>query len=135
MTSTAQLSTEMTLLAWSTVLLFVHIMLQATTVTRERGTTWNAGARDAQSKPLGAIAGRAQRALDNFKETYPAFIALALALELAGRNGGLGLVGAAVWIVARIVYIPLYMFGVPYVRTLCWTVSIVGLALMLTHML
>jgi uncharacterized MAPEG superfamily protein len=33
--------------------------------------------------------------------------------------------------VARIIYIPLYLFGVIYARTAAWTISIVGLVMML----
>ncbi len=125
---------EITLLGWSTVLLFAHLMLQGQTATRERGLGWNAGPRDGEPAPLGPLAGRAQRALTNFQETWPAFIALALALTVTGRTGGIGAVGAATWFVARIAYIPLYLLGVPYVRSLCWLVSILGLLLMLIRL-
>ncbi|WP_235535132.1 MAPEG family protein [Sphingomonas sp. Leaf339] len=126
---------EIALLGWSTVLLFAHIMVQGQTVTRERGLDWNAGPRDDSAAPLGPLAGRAQRALTNFQETYPAFIGLALALAVTDRTGGIGAVGAATWFVARIAYIPLYLFGVPYVRSLCWLVSILGLLLMLIRLM
>lgn len=126
---------ELALLGWSVVLLFAHIAIQGQAATRERGLDWNAGARDGEATPLGVSAGRAQRSLDNFKETYPAFVALALGLLLSGRAGGLGATGAWVWFVARLVYIPLYMSGVAYVRTLCWMVSAVGLLLMLVRLL
>jgi uncharacterized MAPEG superfamily protein len=126
---------ELVLLGWSTILLFVYIMVEGQTATRERGLDWNAGPRDGDAKPLGPIAGRASRALRNFQETYPAFIALALALTVSGRTGGLGEVGAWTWLVARIVYLPLYLLGIPYLRSLCWTVSILGLILMLVRLI
>ncbi len=81
------------------------------------------------------MAGRAQRALDNLKESYPAFIALALALAVSGRTGGLGATGAMLWFVARVVYHPLYLFGVPYVRSFAWIASMLGLLLMLIRLL
>ncbi len=126
---------ELVLLGWSTILLFVYIMVEGQTATRERELDWNAGPRDGDAKPLGPIAGRASRALRNFQETYPAFIALALALTVSGRTGGLGEVGAWTWLVARIVYLPLYLLGIPYLRSLCWTVSILGLILMLVRLI
>ena len=129
------LSTEMLLLGWSTVLLFAYIMIQGQTATRDRGLDWNAGPRDGEQKPLGEMAGRAERALKNFQETYPVFIALALGLAVTDRTGGLGAIGAWLWFGARIVYIPLYLFGIKYVRSLCWTVSILGLLLMLIRFL
>lgn len=129
------LSLELALLGWSVIILFIHVGLQGQLVTRERGREWNAGPRDGQAKPLGTYAGRADRALRNFQETWPAFIALALALAVSGRTGGIGSTGALVWFVARLVYIPLYLFGVPYIRSLAWLVSVIGLLLMLIRFL
>ncbi len=129
------LPTELLLLGWSTVLLFAYVMIQGQTATRDRGLDWNAGPRDGDQKPLGEMAGRAERALKNFQETYPVFIALALGLAVTDRTGGIGAIGAWLWFGARITYIPLYLFGIKYVRSLCWTVSILGLLLMLIRFL
>ena len=129
------LPTELLLLGWSTVLLFAYVMIQGQTATRDRGIDWNAGPRDGEQKPLGEMAGRAERALKNFQETYPVFIALALGLAVTDRTGGVGAIGAWLWFGARIAYIPLYLFGIKYVRSLCWMVSILGLLLMLIRVL
>jgi uncharacterized MAPEG superfamily protein len=129
------LPTELLLLGWSTVLLFSYVMIQGQTATRDRGLDWNAGPRDGEQKPLGEMAGRAERALKNFQETYPVFIALALGLAVTDRTGGLGAIGAWLWFGARIAYIPLYLFGIRYVRSLCWLASILGLLLMLIRFL
>ena len=129
------LPTELLLLGWSTVLLFAYVMIQGQTATRDRGLDWNAGPRDGEQKPLGEMAGRAERALKNFQETYPVFVALALGLAVTDRTGGLGTIGAWLWFVARIAYIPLYLFGIRYVRSLAWLASILGLLLMLIRFL
>ncbi|HEY1750333.1 MAG TPA: MAPEG family protein [Caulobacteraceae bacterium] len=125
---------EITLLGWSVVLFFAHMMIQASAALRDTGAAYNAGPRDA-GKSLGVLAGRAQRTFDNFKETYPLFIALTLALAVTGRAGGLADTGAWLWFGARIVYIPLYLAGVPWLRSLCWGVGTVGLVLMLVRLL
>ncbi len=119
------------LLCLSVVLLLVHILLQGNFATKDRGTAWNAGPRDGDNEPKSVMAGRAARASRNYQETCPAFIGLLLAMILTGDSSGFGLFGAAVWLVARIVYIPLYLKGIPYVRSLVWLVSLVGLALMM----
>ncbi len=118
------------LVGWSVVLLVVHILLQAMTATRELGSQWNAGPRDDGRKPHGVLAGRAERASANFRETFPAFAALALALAMTGDPSGWGLLGARLWFGFRLVYIPLYLGGVPYIRSLAWVGSMAGLALM-----
>ena len=128
------LTTELTLLGWSVVLFFVYMIVQAATALRDTGAAYNAGPRDA-GKPLGVLAGRAQRNFENFKETYPLFIALTLALAVSGRAGGLADTGAWLWFGARIVYIPLYLAGVPWLRSLCWGVALVGLVMMLMRLL
>lgn len=123
------------LLALSVILLLLHICLQAMSVTREVGLAWNAGARDARPDLKGVFAGRAQRASDNFRETYPAFVGLVLALAIAGDASGWGLAGGWIWTVARVVYIPLYLAGVPYVRSIAWIISLAGLVLMLVALI
>lgn len=118
------------LLGWSVLLLAVHIGLQGITATLELGSAWNAGPRDAEKKPEGKFAGRAARASGNFRETYPAFVGLALALAMSGDPTGWGLTGAWLWLVCRLVYIPLYLAGISYIRSLVWVGSLIGLLVM-----
>ncbi len=123
-------SPMLVLLALSVALLVFHILLQGMLSTRELGSAWNAGPRDEPRQPAGMIAGRASRASANFRETYPAFVALALSLVIAGDPAGYGLAGAWLWFVARLVYLPLYLAGIPYIRSLAWVVALAGLATM-----
>jgi len=118
------------LLAWSVVLLVAHVLLQGMLATRELGTEWNAGPRDEGKQPESKLAGRAARASSNFRETYPAFVALAAGLLFTGETSGLGLIGAIVWFVGRIVYYPLYLAGIPYIRSLVWLGAMAGLGLL-----
>jgi len=127
--------TELVYLAWSVVLLVVHIVLQGGLTVRELGLAYNAGARDAGKRAQGNFAQRAERNLRNFLETYPAFIGLALALAVSGKAGDLGAIGAALWFWARVAYVPLYLLGVPYVRSGAWALALAGLILMLMRLL
>jgi uncharacterized MAPEG superfamily protein len=126
---------ELSLLGWSVVLLLVYITVQAAFAIPLRGLAWNAGPRDEGQPPLGKYPGRAARALRNFLETYAAFVALALSLVHADKIGGSGTLGAELWFGARIVYLPLYLLGVPWLRTLSYGVSLVGLVMMLVRLL
>ena len=119
------------LLAISVILLLVHIFLQAYLATRELGRSWNAGPRDGGEAPKSVYAGRAMRASANFRETYPAFLALMLLGDFAPNNIMLTVAGGSIWVVARIIYIPLYLLGIPYIRSIVWLVSIFGLVIML----
>ncbi len=70
------------------------------------------------------MAGRARRALGNYLESFTAFVALDLAF--AALHGSAG-IWPAVWIVARVAYLPLYLFNVVWVRSLVWGVSLLAL--------
>lgn len=129
------MAVELSLLGWSVVLLLVYVALQGALVCPLRGLSWNAGPRDEGQPPLGRYPGRATRALENFKETYPAFIALALALAVTGKTGGIGALGAELWFAGRVAYLPLYVFGVPWLRTLAFGITLAGLVMMLTRLL
>jgi len=55
---------------------------------------------------------------------------VSLALIATQRTGGIGAIGAT-WIIGRVVYLPIYVLGINYVRTAAWGVSIIGLLMML----
>ncbi|MBT9370717.1 MAPEG family protein [Rhizobium sp. CSW-27] len=119
------------LLVISVVLLVLHIMLQGFLATRELGSQWNAGPRDEGRKPKSPLAGRAERASANYRETYPAVVGLLLALAFYGDPAGWGLIGGWLWLTCRVVYLPLYLAGIPYLRSLVWLGSLVGIGLMI----
>lgn len=127
--------TELTLLAWAMLLGLVHVFAASTVVTRERGIGWNASARDEPAPPLGPLAGRLSRAQANFFETFPFFAAAAIAVVVAGRNDAGTALAAQVYFWARVVYLPLYAAGIPYVRSLVWLVSLVAVVMLVVALL
>ena len=122
---------ELTYLAWTLVLTLIYIGLPSQLRTIETGTAYNASPRDEEGPPVGVITGRLQRAQKNLFETLPIFIAAVLIAHLAGREGSLSGWGVALYFWARVVYLPLYAFGVPYVRSLVWLVSLAGLIMVI----
>jgi uncharacterized MAPEG superfamily protein len=126
---------ELKLLAWSVVLLLVHIVLQAATSSSELGLPYAMSPRDEGHEPRSIYARRIRRALNNLLETYPGFVALALGLVLARKTGGVGEIGAEIYLAARVLYLIVYATGVPVVRTLFWGISMIGLIMMLVRLL
>lgn len=131
----AELPTEIVLLGWGVVLLIVQLVLYTAPGLLELGVGYALGPRDKQLEPEAVMTRRLGRAFRNLMETFPAFAALALALAVTGKTGGLGATGAHLWFWARVVYVPLYVFAIPGLRTAAWTVSIVGIILMLIALL
>jgi uncharacterized MAPEG superfamily protein len=124
------LNLEIRILAWTVVLGFVHIVAASHAASLQRGYRWTASARDHELAPLTGVAGRLDRALRNFSETFPLFAALLLAAQAIGRHSWLTEAGAILYFVARLAYLPLYAFGVPLVRSLVWNVAALGMALL-----
>jgi uncharacterized MAPEG superfamily protein len=125
------MTAELTVLAWGSVLALVHIFAAGQVKTRQYGTDWNMGARDEQLPPPQPVVGRLMRAQANFFETFPVMIAAILIVTFAHLGDRSTAIGAWVWLGARVVYLPLYGFGVPKVRTLVWGVATVGMLMVL----
>ena len=123
---------ELTCLELSVLLWIVHLLVQAGTANAALPLSYLLSSRDVPLEPKGPMAGRARRALANYVESFTAFAALDLAfIALHGSAG----IWPTVWIVARIVYLPLYLFNVIYVRTLAWAVSLLAIVMMLVRLI
>jgi uncharacterized MAPEG superfamily protein len=121
---------ELKMLAWTLVLAFVQILLFDVARTGQYGLKWNTGARDETDlPPLSNVAQRLKRAQDNLFETLPLFAVAVLIAHVADRNSDLTHWGATIFLAARVIYVPLYAFGVQQLRSLVWLVSIVGLGM------
>ena len=70
---------------------------------------------------------RANRALKNLFETFPIFIGVVL-LSITKDVDNTSL--ALLWLIARAIYIPVYILGIDYLRTGIWAVSLISLILM-----
>jgi uncharacterized MAPEG superfamily protein len=122
---------ELTCLELSVLLWLVHVVCQALMARGEFGDAYLLGPRDEARTPKDVACGRASRALANYVENLVPFVALDLALIATQHTGGLG---ATIWILGRVIYLPIYLMGVVYVRTAAWAISIVGLLMMLARL-
>ncbi len=89
------------------------------------------GNRD-QLPETSVLAGRLGRAKNNMLESLPIFLGLALLALIKGGATSEVTRAASIFLIARVVYVPAYVIGVPMLRSLVWLVavaSLVGMAL------
>ena len=122
---------EFILLALTLILALVQIGAAGMARTAELGGKWNAGPRDGEVPPPGRLAGRLMRAQANLFETLPLFAAAVIMAHIAGKDGTLTAVGAHLYFFGRLIYVPLYAFGIPYVRSLVWLIAAAGLVMVI----
>ena len=122
---------ELVCLELSVLLWVVHVLAQAGAAQAVLPLSYLLSSRDVPAEAKGLLAGRAKRALGNYVENFTAFAALDLAfIALHGSAG----TWPTVWIVARILYLPLYLFGVIYLRSLVWGLSLLAIVMMLVRL-
>jgi uncharacterized MAPEG superfamily protein len=123
---------EIRLLAWSCLLGLVHIVAASASGLRQRGgPNWASGNREGPTPQVTGAASRLEKASKNFFETFPIFARKSVACVATGRHNTAVVLGAYLYFFARLVYLPLYGFGVPKVRSLVWFVSIIGILFVL----
>jgi len=126
---------EIKIAALGALLLLVHIFAAVHLKTKQYGRAWNVGARDEGPPPLNPVAGRLARAQANFQETFPIAIVALLGVVIASRTSSWTAIGGWIWLGARIIYLPLYGYGVPVWRTATFAVSIAGLVIVIWPLL
>jgi uncharacterized MAPEG superfamily protein len=125
------MTTELTVLAWGCILALIHVFAAIRAKTRQYGTKWNISARDEEVPPLNPVAGRLARAQANFYESFPIMVAAILIVSVAHLENRWTALGALIWLGARLLYLPLYAFGVPVLRSLAWIAGLAGIVMVL----
>ncbi|MFZ1815000.1 MAG: MAPEG family protein [Rhizobiaceae bacterium] len=128
------MSIELKMLLFTVALFFVQLIVQVVAEVIQHGVGYMASARDDWKNPTG-MAGRVERAYFNLLETMPAFAALVLIVLYTGNANANTALGAQIYFWGRVVYFPAYLSGIPFVRTLVWTVSTAGLVLIFWELL
>jgi uncharacterized MAPEG superfamily protein len=119
---------ELALLVWAVMLTFVQMLVAVTGATHQVGLPVLAGNREGLP-PCTGWAWRAARAHQNMLESLVLFTALVLVAVLAGKTNAMTLLGAQIFFWARLVYAVVYLAGIPWLRTVVWFVSVIGLLL------
>ena len=121
------MTTELTLLAASVVLGIVHIIVVSHLQSWQRGYRWTASSREQGGAPLSGFAGRIERALRNYLETFPFFAAAIFLVTVTNTHSWLTAWGAEFYFWGRVVYTVLYAADLTLARSLVWNIPTLGI--------
>ncbi len=121
---------ELQMLVYSTALLIVLVLAQATVGVLSAGLMPLAGPRDDLPPPK-TFHARMLRVVDNHREGLTMFAPLVLVLAVTQISNQWTQLGAQLFFYSRVVHAALYIAGVPLVRPLAWAVGIAGIIMML----
>ena len=132
-----QMTPLMTIVIYMTILTWVTIIAAST--LREKSWTFKGlmkamGNRD-EVEVHSQLSGRADRTAANTLENFILFLGLASVAMVSAAPSPLILQGAQLFLLARLVFVPVYYAGIMYVRTLVWLAGSVGLIMMIMGLL
>ena len=121
------MTAELIMLFWAVVLTFLQVIATVILCNIQASPTELAGNRDT-FVPEG-IAGRASRAHRNMLENLPLFAALVLIVHVAGLSSDTSVLGAQIFVIARLAFAIIYIIGIPWIRTAAFLISVAGLVM------
>ena len=119
---------ELMLLVWAVVLTLVQAVVAVHGALMQVGLPALAGNREGMPDIKG-WGGRASRAHRNMLENLVLFAVLVLVAVAAGKTNDTTLLGAQIFLWARVAYAAVYIVGLPWIRTGIWAVSVAGLVM------
>jgi len=125
---------EITLLLWATLLALVQALIAVQGAMMQVGLLSLIGNREGMPEIKG-WGGRAARAYRNMVENLVLFAALVLVAAVANKSNDMTVLGAQIFLWARVAYAAVYVAGIPWLRTGVWTVSVVGLAMIFLQLI
>ena len=108
------------------VLTVVQALLPGKYLTDQVGPEAQMGPRDDLPPPSQMLA-RSRRALANLHETLPVFLTLAVLSIVLGEQGWLSLLGAALFLLGRVVHVVCYLKALSPWRSIAFSVAFLGL--------
>ena len=124
---------ELVILVWAAALTIVQLVVAILAGIGQVGLPILAGNRD-EVPAFTGLAGRAHRAHRNMLESLVLYAALALTAVVAARTNSMTALGADLFIAGRAAYALIYLAGIPWLRTVAWSVAMAGLVLMLLQL-
>ncbi len=129
-----ELSVELSMLLYSTLLFFLIIATQAGLAIMQNGAAAQAGSRDNLSEPT-ALRKRLLRLSVNLQENLLMFAILVLVAQATGVSNATTVLGASLFFYARVAHAVVYGFGWPWVRPFIWAISLYGLIIIALEVL
>jgi len=117
---------ELNLLVWAAALTVVQMLVAVQGAFNQLGLARLTSNRDGWPEITG-WGGRAARAHRNMLENLVLFATLVLVAVMAGKTNDMTLLGAQIFIWARLAYAVIFVAGIIWLRTLAWFVSMAGL--------
>lgn len=111
--------TETTILAAYGLLVLLTLLLQVIGGMQQLSLGYLLSSRD-ETRTVTGMTARLERALNNSLVAMALFAPAILILVVLDRTGSTSLLAAQVFLIARIVYLPVYALGIPAIRTLAW---------------
>lgn len=128
------MTVELTMLGYAALLAVVQLFLVVLPATVQLGLPYLAGPRD-EGRALSGQGARLLRAFQNMMETLPLFAIAVLVAHISGQTNGTTALAAQVYVVARLVYVPVYFFGIPWLRTGVWAIAFLSIIIILLQVL
>ena len=130
------MTVELSVLAWSSVLLLVLILISANANLSAMGMAWGIGNREEASTASGWGA-RARRAYLNLLENLVIYGGLVVTAHLANVHTDLTILGAQLFMAGRIVHAIVYVAGITFlgIRTLAYFAGVIGTLLIAYELL
>jgi len=125
---------ELRLLVWSMALALAQMIVALVAAITQVGFLPLIGNRE-NLPAIEGWAGRAQRAHRNMLESLSIFAALVLVAQIADKTNAVTAFGAQLFFWGRLAYAPVYVIGIPWLRTALWGVSFLGLLQILLQLL
>lgn len=119
---------EMMLLLWAVGLAFAQALIAVQGALMQVGLPVLAGNRENMPVITG-WAGRAARAHRNMLESMALFVPLIVISVVAQKTNNMTLLGAQLFLWARLIYALVYLVGIPWLRTAIWGASVAGMIL------
>lgn len=126
----AAMTTELTALALAGLLQVVQFAVFSVLANLQVGPRVAMGPRD-HAPALTGHAGRAQRALNNHFEGLILFTLAVVVVTLGGQASGVTAACAWIYLGARILYLPAYLFGWTPGRSIIWGIGATATLIMI----